>query len=139
MTGVIEFNTFVWVLGNIIAFTVFIAALVFAVLYPILFDVNLTTAGRMIWRAILSVAGFGFLVVLGIFVDGRAEWFEFPDSVAWWRPLVRLIIYGFIGYTFTSLVVLLLVRRFKPGILKTAPTGVFEDTLNVRPRPLRRR
>lgn len=121
MAGFDEFSTVVWVLGNVIAFLVFAAAAAFSILYPILFKVELTTGGKLIWRAILSTAGFGLLVVIGLFVDGRSEWTEMPPNVIWWRPLSRLMVYGFIAFTFSSLVALLLRRRFWPKTVVTAP------------------
>lgn len=126
-------NTFLWVSGNLVAASIFVSALVFAIAYPILFNPGLTTAGKLIWRAIFSVGGFGFLAVIGTFIDGRVEWFELPPDVDPWRPLVRVVIYGFIAYTFGSLVVLLFLRRFAPERLRTAP-----ETLNVEPRDLHR-
>lgn len=125
-----DVNTVFWVTGNLIAASIFVSGLAFAIIYPILFNPSLTTAGKYIWRAIFSVGGFGFLAVVGTFVDGRVEWFELPPDVDWWRPAIRLVIYGIIAYTFWSLVALLFVRRFHPERLRTAP----EDTLNVKPR-----
>lgn len=131
MTGFIEFSTGVWVLGNLVALGIFFSAAVFAVLYPILYNIRVTTVGPHIWRAILSVAGFGFLVVIGLFVDSRVDWWQMPEDVAWWRPLLRLVIYGLIAYSFTSLSVVLIVRRFWPHRLKTRP---LTTALDIPPR-----
>ncbi len=121
VSGLLEFSTVVWVLGNLVALGIFFSAGTFAVLYPLLFNIRVTTVGPHIWRAILSVAGFGVLAVLGLFVDGRVNWWEMPTDVAWWRPLLRLAIYGLIAYSFTSLSVVLIMRRFWPHRLKTKP------------------
>ena len=139
LDGAIGFNTFFWVAGNLVAASVFVSSLLFSVLYPILFNPSLTSAGKLIWRAILSIAGFGLLVVTGLFIDGQVEWWQMPADIAWWRPVTRLAVYLLIAYTFASLVWLLIARRFWPHTLRTAPPLPDEDTLNVKPRDLRRR
>lgn len=123
-------NQILWVAGNVVGLLIFVSALIFSVAYPLLFKFRETTAGPKIWQAILSTAGFGLLAFLGIFVDGRVPAWELPMDVAWWRPLVRLIVYGFIGYSYGSLVWLLVVRRWFPKKIKTAPAGL----LDVAPR-----
>lgn len=135
MDALTAFNTFCWVTANVEVFVVFTASLLFSILYPILFNPSLTTGGKLIWRAILSVAAFGLLVCIGIFIDGRVEWWQYPGDVIWWRPFIRLAVYSFIGESFVSLVVLLILRRVRPEAIKVAP----EDSLNLRPRDLHRR
>lgn len=132
-------NTALWVLGNITVLLVVLAALVFSVLYPILFNPRLTSGGQRIWEAIGSVAGIGLLVVVGLFMDGDGRWWAVPDTVVGWWPLFRLIIFGWVAYTFGRLVVFLIRRRFWPKQLKTRDNTVPENTLEVRPRQLRKR
>lgn len=127
----LDFNTFVWVLSNLVLATVFVASVAFAVGYPLLFKIS-TTGGWRIWRAILSIAGFGLLSVIGIFVDpATGSWLELPEGIAWWRPVVRLIIFALIAQSFASLVIYLVQRRFFPQKLQLPPelTGLMESEL----------
>lgn len=128
--GLSILNDVLWVAGNIVGLLIFFAATAFSILYWVWFDPRLTTAGRLIHQAILSVAGFGLLTVLGIFINGATDWFDRPGYVEWWRPFVRFAIYALIAYTFSRLVRLLYLRKFHPERIKTAPN---EATL-VRPR-----
>lgn len=125
-------NTVLWVAGNLIGLSIFLSALIFALAYPILFNPALTTAGKRIWRAIFSVGGFGLLAVIGTFIDGRVPWTEMPADVDAWRPIVRIVIYGFIGYSYASLVGLLVLRRFFPNRIKITPetAHLLEDDLD---------
>lgn len=131
-----ELNTILWVVGNLTILLIFVAAVAFAIAYPILFDVKATTGGFFIWQAIASVAGIGFLIVIGLFVDGHTQWWMLPEHTAWWRPALRFLVYGLVAWTFTRLVYLLIVRRFRPEKLKTRPD---ESTLSIRPRDLHRK
>lgn len=141
-----DVNTFLWVTGNLIVLLVFLSAIAFAVTYPILFNPNQTAGGRAIWKAIGSVAGIGLLVVVGLFIDGATSWTARPEHVELWRSILRLLVYGWVAYSFLDLVRVLIYRRFWPDKLKTAPsfrTGPVEvidpNTLSVPPRTLRKR
>lgn len=123
------YNQVAWVIGNITVLAIFATALTFVIVYPILFNPMLTTAGRLIWRLVISFLGLGFLAVLGVFVDGRVSWLMFPPDVAWWRPTIRAAIYLFVAYSFMSLVGLLFTRRFHPERVRRAP-----DDWMVQPR-----
>lgn len=123
-----------WVLGNLVVLSVFLSASLFAILYPIFWDWrHWTTAGTRIWRAILSVAGLGLLIVIGLFLDGSVEWWQMPSNVSGWRVLLRLVVYGLIAYSFADLVKTLVIRKFWPERLKTAPLD--ENTLGLVKKP----
>jgi len=124
MEFLLGLNHVLWVTGNLVSLTIFISAMIFAVAYPILFKFEQTTAGKLIWRSIFSVGGFGLLAVIGTFIDGRVNWTEIPPDIEWWRPLVRMVVYGVISYTYASLVALLVLRRFFPHKLVVAPEPV---------------
>lgn len=128
--GLSAFEDALWVGGNILGLLIFFSAAIFSVLYRIWFDPRTTTAGYLIGQAILAVAGFGLLTVLGVFVNGATDWWDRPGYVEWWRPGIRLIIYALIAYTFARLVVLLYLRKFRPERLKTRP----DETTLVRVR-----
>ena len=116
-------NTVAWVLGNVVlAYTAF-ALIAFLIAYYTVFDPSATTGGRLIFRFMLSLAGVIVLVFVGIFVDPSPDqdWSRFPvESVEWWRPLLRLAIYGFVAYSISSLAWLLAVRKWWPHKVKKA-------------------
>lgn len=116
-------NTVAWVLGNLmLAYTAF-ALIIFIVAYYTIFDPSATTGGRLIFRFMLSLAGVIVLVFVGIFVDPSPDrqWTTFPvESVEWWRPLMRLAVYGFVAYSISSLAWLLAVRKWWPHKVKKA-------------------
>jgi hypothetical protein len=115
------FNTFIWIVSNILVFAIFVSAAIFGVAYPLLFKIE-TTGGWRIWRAILSIAGFGFLSVIGTFIDPQTTpWWALPPSVDWWRPVVRFVIFGVVAQSFISLVIYLLQRRFNSKRLVIRP------------------
>jgi hypothetical protein len=114
-------NSWIWVASNILVFAVFVGAALFSIGYPLLFKIQ-TTGGWRMWRAILSIAGFGFLSVLGVFVDPETTpWWQLPPSVIWWRPIVRLLVFGVVAHSFASLCAYLLQRRFAPNRLVIRP------------------
>jgi len=123
------YNHVMWVIGNLTVALIFVCALTFVVVYPVLFNPMLTTAGRLIWRLVISFLGLGFLAVLGVFVDGQVDWTMFPPDVSWWRPTIRFFIYAFVAYSFGSLIGLLFTRRFHPERVRRAP-----DDWMVKPR-----
>ena len=116
-------NTVAWVFGNVVlAYTAF-ALIAFLIAYYTVFDPSATTGGRLIFRFMLSLAGVIVLVFVGIFVDPSTDqdWSRFPvESVEWWRPLLRLAIYGFVAYSISSLAWLLAVRKWWPHKVKKA-------------------
>lgn len=117
-------NPIAWVAANLILAYTALALVVFVVLYYALFDPKATTGGKFIFRFMLSLVGIIGLVFLGIFVDPPPTrgWGVYPDYVDWWRPLLRLLVYGYVAFTVTSLAVLLVLRKWFPHKLKTAPS-----------------
>lgn len=116
-------NAVAWVLGNVVLTYTAVALLGFLVAYYSIFDPSATTGGKLIFRFMLSMAGLIVLVFIGIFVDPSPdrEWFIFPEaSVEWWRPILRLAIYGFVAYSISSLAWLLAVRKWWPHKVKKA-------------------
>lgn len=119
-----SFNQVAWVLANIILAYIAFALLLFVIMYYALFDPRATTGGKLIFRFMFSLVGVIGLVFLGIFVDPAPdrEWFMYPPEVETWRPTLRLIVYGYVAFTITSLAVLLVHRKWFPHKLKVAPT-----------------
>lgn len=116
-------NTVAWVSGNVVLVYTALALLVFLASYYAIFDPSATTGGKLIFRFMLSMAGVILLVFIGIFVDPSPdrEWFKYPDgTVEWWRPLLRLAVYGFVTFSISSLAWLLAVRKWWPHRVKKA-------------------
>lgn len=117
----ITINSIAWITANLLIAYIAVALLVFVILYVIIFDPKATTGGRLIFRFFVSLVGVMGLVFIGSFIDpvhGR-EWFVYPGDVIVWRPVVRLIVYGYVAFTVTSLVVLLIIRKWYPEKLRT--------------------
>lgn len=117
-----EFNTFAWVFSNVLVAYIAVVLVVFVVTYYVLFDPKATTAGKFVFRFALSLIGVIGLVFISLFIDPRMgrEWYVYSGDVLWWRPSVRLVAYGYVAFTISSLVALLAVRKFRPEKLKTA-------------------
>lgn len=116
------FNGVAWIASNILVFYISIVLVIFVVFYFIIFDPKATTAGRFIYRFIVSLVGVIGLVFIGNYIDpanGR-QWFQFPGDILWWRPFVRLVVYTYVAYSVTALQVLLVIRRWWPGKLRTS-------------------
>lgn len=124
-------NPFMWVLSNLLIVYIGLVLIVFAASYYLLFNPKLTTGGYYIFRFVISLVGIIGLVFIGIFLNptSGSSWMEYPGDLLWWRPTVRTIVYGYIGYTTTGLARLLYLRKFKPEKLRTAA-----DLNLVRPR-----
>ena len=124
-------NPTVWWITNLLVAYVGVMLAVFVIAYPSLFNPRLTTGGRMIFRFSLSLFFVMVLVVIGIYLNPGHDlsWLEYPEDVLWWRPVLRLVAYGYVAYTITALVIFLWNRKFHPEKLTTAP-----DKLLVKPR-----
>lgn len=115
-------NNFAWVAGNIlVAYTAF-AIVVFVIGYYVLFDPRATTAGKFIFRFMLSLVGVIILVFIGTYVDPSPNrgWSFLPPDVSSWRPILRFLIYGYVAFTITSLAILLGIRKWRPNRVKSA-------------------
>lgn len=123
MNDVLEyFNAIAWVGSNLLIAYIAIALVVFVLAYGILFDPKATTAGKMIFRFLYSLIGVIGLVYLGTFINPpeNREWSAYPGDVHVWRPIVRLIIYGYVAYAITTLAIALGIRKWKPHLIRTA-------------------
>lgn len=117
----IEINTVLWIVSNVLVGYIAMASVLFVVGYLILFDPLTTTAGKIVFRLMISLAGVMVLVVIGVFLDNRPDqdWLTFQGDTLWWRPGVRLIIYGYMAYAATTLLNFLIVIKWFPSRLKT--------------------
>jgi ABC-type transport system involved in cytochrome c biogenesis permease subunit len=124
-------NSIAWVLANLVLAYTALALVIFVIMYYALFDPRATTGGKLIFRFMLSLVGIVGLVFVGIFVDPSMDrgWGVYPADVEPWRPVLRLIIYGYVAFTITSLAALLVRRKWRPNSLKIAPA---QDLVKVR-------
>jgi hypothetical protein len=116
-------NAVAWVLGNILLAYAFFAIIVFLIAYALIYDPSSTTAGRLIYRFMLSIVGISSLVFIGIFIDPSPDraWYAYPAaSVENWRPVLRLLIYGYVAFTISDLARLLVLRKWFPHMVTTA-------------------
>lgn len=117
------FNHFAWITVLLLLVYISVFVIVFAVYYPIVFNPKATTVGKNIFRFFMSLVGVIGLLVIGLYVepitDGRSP-YEYVEDVLIWRPFVRLIIYGYVAYSITSLVIVLIIRKYWPYKLRTA-------------------
>lgn len=115
-------NQFAWITSNILIAYIALVLIVFTVSYIVFFDPKATTAGKFIFRFAFSLIGIVGLSFIGIFIDpspGRAV-LEFPGDVLWWRPIIRLLGYGYVAFAITGLCVLLYNRKWHPERLRTS-------------------
>lgn len=113
MDSLEEYNAVLGFISNIVVGLTYLAGLLFVILYSALFNPSRTTAGRLVRQTVISLLGLALPPVLHI-------WFTGDE---WWWPTLRLIIYVFVAYSFGSLVWLVIVRRFFPRWVKTAPNS----------------
>lgn len=113
-------NEYAWIIGNLLVSYTAVTILAFVIMYAILFDPRATIAGKFIFRFMLSLVGITVLVFIGTFIDPShdREWYNLPADVEAWRPLLRVVIYGYVAYTITSLSCLLVIRKWYPRGLK---------------------
>lgn len=116
-------NPTAWVFGNLLVAYDSVAILMFTVSYFVWFDPRATTGGKLIFRFFVSLLGVITLVFIGTFIDpaGDRIWLDLPSDVDLWRPVFRVIVYGYIGVTTTSLYVLLVIRKWRPSKTKAEP------------------
>lgn len=125
-------NEWAWVTSHVLLVYISMLLIVFVTAYYILFDPRATTAGKMIFRFMVSLVGVVGLIFVGVFIDPSVDrsWYTYPVDVAWWRPVSRLLIYIYVAYTITSLAILLAVRKWWPEKVKSVPDDT--DLVKVR-------
>lgn len=123
-------NAIAWIGANIIVAYIALVVVLFVVMYYIFFDPGATTAGKMIFRFMLSLVGVIGLVYIGIFIDpSRQGPFQHAEDVAEWRPIIRLVVYAYVAFTITALAITLVMRKWFPQKVKKK-----QDLKLVKPR-----
>lgn len=120
------FNPIAWIVANCILAYISFSLLLFVIMYYVLFDPKATTGGKFIFRFMVSLVGMTGIIFLGIYVDPAParEWFLYPEGILWWRPALRLFVYGYVAFTITSLASLLVKRKWFPRSIDTAPSSL---------------
>lgn len=116
------FNAFAWISANYLIAYISILVVAFAIYYPIVFDPSATTVGKYIFRFFFSLVGVIGLIFVSLYIDpapGRSP-DEYPGDVLLWRPGLRLFVYGYLAYSITALVAVLVIRKYWPDKLRTA-------------------
>lgn len=114
-------NSIAWIGANIFLAYIALAVFLFVLMYYIFFDPKATTAGRMIFRFMLSLVLVIGLVYIGVFVNpsaGNGPFSGPSDHVEVWRPVLRLGVYGYVAWTITSLASALVMRKWFPQKVK---------------------
>lgn len=125
-----EMNTVFWTITNVLVAFTMVLLVVFVIIYYALFDPRATTAGRFVFRFMLALVGVIGLSVLGIIFDpahGRYSAYV-PIDELWWRPFVRMVIYGYVAYSVTALAILVVLRKWWPHKIHTAKTRELLET-----------
>lgn len=115
------FNTITWVGANLFIAYIAIVVILFVIMYYIFFDPKATTAGKMIFRFMMSLVGVILLVFIGVFIDpsaGNTPLGGPSANVEWWRPALRFVVYGYVAWTITSLAGALVLRKWFPEKVK---------------------
>ena len=114
-------NTIAWIGANILLAYIALVIVLFVIMYYIFFDPKATTAGKMIFRFMLSLVGIIGIVYIGVFINPSAGDGPFsgpPERVEDWRPVLRALVYGYVAWTITSLAAALVMRKWFPHKVK---------------------
>ena len=113
-------NTIAWIGSNLVLAYIAIVVILFVIMYYVFFDPKATTAGKMIFKFMLSLVGILLLVYIGVFINPAGEGpFSGPSEyVEEWRPVLRLVVYSYVAWTVTSLALALVLRKWFPHKVK---------------------
>lgn len=133
-----SYNTVAWILSNLLIIYIGFVLVLFVIGYAAVFDPRSTTGGRLIFQFTASLIGVIGIIFIGVFVNPQMNrlWWNYANDIFWWRPTLRLLVFGYVGYTITSLVILLAKRRFFPERVKLDHP---DETTLVKPRQFRNR
>ncbi|AWN03252.1 hypothetical protein PBI_CAMILLE_5 [Microbacterium phage Camille] len=99
-----------WIVDNLLANVASFGIITAAIAYYTLFDPRATTAGRMVFRFMVSLAG---VIALSLV----AEAFGATKDTTWWVALA-MIVYGYLVYTIIALLTFMVIRKWKPSRVK---------------------
>lgn len=116
-------SALLWVISNVVIAYDAITLIVFVVGYYALFDPSATTAGKVLFRFMVSLVGVISLAYFSLFFFPLTgvPWYVLPDTAELWWSFLRLGVYGYVAFTITSMAVLLVLRKWFPKRIKSAP------------------
>lgn len=103
MNALENINPALWVVSNMTLFYASALLVVWVALYGWKFRWQETPAGQLVFWFTLSLLGVVALSFIGIFVNGRQAWWEYPPDVLLWRPALRYLIYLGVAVTITRM------------------------------------
>lgn len=115
-------NPGLWFIANLLVGYITIVVMSFTLAYYFMFDPNATTGGKLIFRFFVSLDGLVLLASVRVFLDPIPDrnWWEIPEHIDVFRPLVLCVIYGYVAFTITSLSVFLVIRKLAPHKVRKA-------------------
>lgn len=128
-------NSLMMVTGRILVGYISLAIVVFVIAYYILFDPRATTAGKFIFRFMLSLVGVILLSFIGTFLIPNSGGYTRsipPPDVFSWITLLRIVVYGYVAFSITSLAVILAAYRWWPDRIKTKNLTFAEPRTNTK-------
>lgn len=96
-------NPALWVVSNLTLFYTCAALVFWVAVYGLKFRWQDTPAGGLVFGFTASLLGIVALSFIGIFVNGRQPWYEYPPDVLIWRPALRYVVYLAVAITITRL------------------------------------
>lgn len=108
-------NSLAWTTGNILTVYISVAIVIFVIGYYVLFDPGATTAGKYIFRFMVSLVGVSALIFVATFIDPitRGDPLALPQEADWWHPIFRFLVLAYVATNITSLAILLWFRKFR--------------------------
>ena len=103
-------NDVLWFVVNVLAFVASVTIVVATIAYYAFFDPRATTAGKMIFRFMVSLSG---VIVIG----AVAKLTGVTEETTWWL-ILALLVYAYLAFTVISLAVFLAIRKWKPQKFK---------------------
>jgi hypothetical protein len=131
-------NSLMVVAGRILVGYISFAIVVFVIAYYVLFDPRATSAGKVVFRFMLSLVGVILLSFVGTFIDPSTSGYTRsipPPDVFSWRSLLRLVVYGYVAYAITSLAAILAFYRWWPERIKSKGFD-FAEPRNTKEHPI---
>lgn len=90
---IVASNPTLWVLGNLLSLYIFMVLTFFTAFYGLRFKFYENPTGLIVFSFVASLVGAFLLIIIGVFIDGRQPWYEYPQEILWWRAGFRDLIY----------------------------------------------
>jgi hypothetical protein len=110
----VNINPWLWTLANIELGLFFFFIAFYVVFYWLAFDIHDTEAGERIYSTLRSLFWIALLGFIGTYVNPHLPFYVYPEDTFWWRPLLRVILYGVVTLSIFRLD-LLVFNRWRHG------------------------